>query len=358
MRFIFFTLVLLAYTTFILAQNESDSLETTNFTMPSSPAFDLLGISPSEIHKPGLPRDFQINWLIRNGGLDPNLAIEAEPVWLFYNRNKSLKEYRRAGWLFQTASSLNFSVGTAKVDNQQSLAYGLKLNLYNAKNALLDDSLIKQLEPKPNGTYKKYGETLLEFEITEDANKKDSLQIILQLLKVMMNEDSINFAKQYSDALLNWEKENWNATMVDFGFGQIFNYNLPTIFELVDTSTNVIDSLTFNNKAHALWLSGIFGIGNSGMINAMIKYLNEGENDGIIAGLNGRYGNEKINAYIEYTYHTINVMKNNIAYGLDYRMDNGIVVQASLKTRFNNKFKLKQLVPTINFAYQPKMKRR
>lgn len=360
MRLIVLIVVLFVFTVSISAQSVIDNLETTNFTMPSSPAFDLLGVSPSEIHKPGLPRDFQINWLIRGGGLEPNLAFEMDPGWLFLNRNKSLSEYQKSDWLFKTASSLNFSMGTAKVGNQQSLAYGLKLNLFNARNPLLDKGLIQKFIPKFSDSEEQYNWIFMELQVTTDPIIKDSLQSKMNLLKEVIAADSVKFTEQSQEALTNWEKENWNATMIDLGFGQVFNYDLPTIFEVVDTAnTAIIDSIVFDSKAYALWLSGIIGLGKNGMINAMAKYTVENDgNSSITAGLNIRYGNEKVNIYAEYAYSSLNNLKNTIAYGVDYRLENGFIMQTSLRTLFNNKFELKQLIPTVNFAYQPRMKRR
>jgi len=355
MRFIVFVILLSIFTTPVAAQTEYYNLESTNFTMPSSPAFDLLGVSPSEIHKPGLPRDFQINWLIRGGGLNPNLALELEPGWLFFNRKKSLSEYRKGDWLFQTISTLNFSMGTALIDNQQSLAYGLKLNLYNANNPLLDNELVEKLTPKITATEKELARIMLLISINDDTVVIDSLSKIVDSLAVVVATDSIKNTQIAQEVLTEWEKENWNATMIDLGFGQIFDYELPTIFEVVDTQR--IDSLVFKRKAYALWLSGIFGIGNNGMVNAMAKYINDGENDGIKAGFSARYGNEKVNFYAEYAYNSMLQAKNTIAYGLDYKLENGLIMQASLRTMFNNQFELKQLIPTINFAFQPQMKR-
>lgn len=363
MRFIIFSILLLVFATSVFAQTsqtnqtEFNNLESNNFTMPSSPAFDLLGVSPSEIHKPGLPRDFQISWLLRGGGLDPNLAIEVEPGWLFLNRKKSFSEYRKSGWLFQTASTLNFSIGTAKIDNQQSLAYGLKLNLYNANNPLLDKELIDTIARIYKFTPAEEEQNVIKVSINlyDDPVIIDSLYKIIDSLAVVIESDSIKNVEKAQDALTQWERENWNATMIDLGFGQIFDYELPTIFEVIDTLET--PELVFKNKAYALWLSGIFGIGNNGMINAMAKYINDGENSGIKAGLSTRYGNEKINIYAEYAYNSMQLTKNTIAYGLDYKLDNGFIMQASLRTMFDNVFELKQLIPTINLAFQPQMKR-
>lgn len=353
MRFIIIVLFLFNCVATISAQSVFDNLESNNFTMPSSPAFDLLGVSPSEIHKPGLAKDFQINWLIRGGGLEPNLAIEVEPGWLFLNRNKSLSEYQKSDWLFKTASSLNFSLGTAKVDNKQSLAYGLKLNLYNARDPLKDTVLIELLAPKFTDAEKAFNRIKLLLEIVDDEVIQDSLKNELELLNPIIAADSEINTKKHQDILTNWEKENWNATMIDLGFGQVFNYQLPTIFEIIDT----ID-LIFDSKAYALWLSAVVGLGKKGMINAMGKYTRENNgNNGIKAGLNARYGNEKINIYTEYVFNTMHNLKNTIAYGVDYKLENGLIMQASLRTMFNKQFELKQLIPTINFAYQPTMKR-
>lgn len=75
------------------AQNRIDSTVNLDvFTVPNSPAFNLLGISPSVVDRPDTPRDFAISLAntTTSGTLLPkNYAVEFLPV-SFFSKNKNL----------------------------------------------------------------------------------------------------------------------------------------------------------------------------------------------------------------------------------------------------------------------------
>ena len=69
---------------------------------PDSPAFVLLGVSPSEIQQPSSVKPFAASMMqafTESGDLviPKNFAMEVSPYWLFPNPDLSMKEYRGDG---------------------------------------------------------------------------------------------------------------------------------------------------------------------------------------------------------------------------------------------------------------------
>ena len=64
-----------------------NAVKTLEFSIPTSAAFDLLGVTPAQVTKPGNIRDFKVDWSFQSWRLKPNIAIQAQPIWeLLYNR--------------------------------------------------------------------------------------------------------------------------------------------------------------------------------------------------------------------------------------------------------------------------------
>ncbi|MDW7694445.1 hypothetical protein R9C00_06820 [Flammeovirgaceae bacterium SG7u.111] len=325
------------------------SLKATNFSVPNSLAFDLLEVSPSNIHRPGITRDFKSDWIFNNNGLNPNIAFEAEPIWLLFHRKTSFMEFedKRNKYLRKTLSSLNLSVGTVTKDSTQSLAYGLKINLFTEKHPMFDNDLILDITPKMT----KIDTLLRDIEIDIDNAKTkiefDSLSQIKDSIEVVKEKESASFNDFVINRLEVFEKENWNSTVIDLGFGQILNYD-----------SEKLDSLNLTNKGFAFWLAGVTGIGKKVMLNGIIKYSVFDEFKRIEPGGNIRYGSLKVNGFVEllYQYTDFNEMENTkniiLAYGVDYKASNGFYIQASLKTKYDEDFKVRNLIPTISFNYQ------
>ena len=119
----------------------------TEFTIPSSPAFDLLNVNPAQVTRPSNIRDFKVDWSFRSWRLKPNIALQAQPVWeLFYNR-ADLKKYRNASAFSRLLSTLDISAGTVEDDDQSRRAsLSAKLNLYHQKDPLLDKKLFLAID--------------------------------------------------------------------------------------------------------------------------------------------------------------------------------------------------------------------
>lgn len=316
------------------------AIDASNFSVPSSAAFDLLGISPSTVHRPGTVRDFKLDWIFNEGGLNPNIAIELEPYWLFVNRYKSYTEFKNSNSVEKILSSLNVSVGTAEIGNAQSLAYALKVNIFNSKEAMFDEDLIKAIEPQFSAADSLLAMVLVELEFSDDETRKTELIAVKERLENQLRYEEKAYEEKVALAIQNWEIENWNATVIDAGFGQIFNYEIKNL-----------DTLSLNQKGNALWFAAVTGIGKNTMINGMYRKSNFDDFSLTEIGGNIRYGSPRANFFIEYVNQKSDIQMHLFAAGLDYKMSNDLVIQASIKTRFDDALLLKRLIPTIDFNY-------
>ncbi|MFN8331826.1 MAG: hypothetical protein U0T81_11525 [Saprospiraceae bacterium] len=119
----------------------------TEFNIPQSAAFDLLGVSPAQILTPANLKEFKVDWSFSNWRSTPNLAIQVQPIWeIFYNRT-NLKKYRSATPIMRTLSTLDLSAATIlDFTGNRKLSYAGKINLYREKDPLVDKNLIKDIE--------------------------------------------------------------------------------------------------------------------------------------------------------------------------------------------------------------------
>ncbi|QJW90584.1 hypothetical protein HNV11_14935 [Spirosoma taeanense] len=400
----------LAFSVFIdcLAQNKSpvvkDSIaKATNFSVPSSAAFNLLDVNPSKINRPGFAKDFKFDWVFNGTQISPNIAIEAQPIWLLFAKNKSYSEIEDFNIVERALYSLDLSLGTAQrkisetagsmqTSQVQSLAFAAKLNLYSSKNPLYDDGFIKNYAPRFSEEEEKLETEKTRIEGVLNGLKKDSssfandinilkssipvdqlklTQLLAQLAQLTLAiQNHINQFESIERKLNNifdrevkatqafverYEKENWNSTIIDFGYGQVFNY-----------SGDNIGNLQFFDKGNAFWLSGVIRIGKKHtifgqrvMLNFMTRYITTTKTPNFTYGGNLRYGSKLINFFIEgvqtnYTKIEPGATAENtttIAYGGDFKINNLFYVQLGIRTNYNKDFKLRDIIPLVNFNY-------
>lgn len=84
---------------------------------PPSPAFVLLGISPSAVQRPGLPRAVSTSFLataLADGGFPKNYAVEFAPYWLSSRPGLTIEGYERGDWAANLTRTLAVSFATAE----------------------------------------------------------------------------------------------------------------------------------------------------------------------------------------------------------------------------------------------------
>lgn len=292
------------------------------FAIPTSPLFDLMGMAPSQVASTAAIKDFKVDWSFKNWRVNPNLAIQAQPIWeLFYNK-KNLQKYQQARRFQRMLSSLDMSVGTVQTETgDRRIGGALKMSLYRCKDPLLvkgayDD--IQQTFSAELATLKQTEKNLL---LALDSLTKPT---DLQATRALLRENDVQMATHYSrrnaaiqEKAKQFIADNWNAAFVDIAFGKIYTYGTD--------SAGSLKSLRINrNSGNGLWVNAGTGIGKRGLVSALIRtsFYEEqvnfllkdnvsGEeteantiaaNKLITLGLNFRYGGPVYNFFAEIIY--------------------------------------------------------
>jgi len=360
----------------------------TDFSIPNAPAFSLLDASPSNVHTPAYPRDFNVDWVLNDNQLASNIAIQIAPVWIFGFENVSASDYRDLNPVVRQLSSLDISVATTEESNARFLTAAAKLTLFNAADPLGDAEYTTALSNAirlPNEQTRIQNQLdALAFEAEADTTytpeqlnaisgltseaqtfgdfapeqvesyaglssaEKRELRSLVEQVKTLHQElqaitDGIETRLRRTKR--QYEREHWNAARVDVAGGRVLQYNSPQL-----------DSLTLASTGWGGWINAASGLGTervlaTGMARAVtaetaldatqMRYF-------LGVNLRYRYGSSLNNAFVEYIRRFGDrPSRHEFAYGGSVTLTDRLNVQFGLRTSFNDDLALRALRPTI-----------
>ena len=249
--------------------NQDDKLVPRELAIPTSPLFDLMGVAPSQVARTSDIKDFKVDWSFKNWRVNPNLAIQTQPVWeLFYNR-KNLEKYQRASAFQRMMASLDLSLGTVLGDNNERRIGGaIKVSLYKQKDPLLKKGVYDDIQ-------KSFAAELVLLAETEKRILKelDTITKPTDLIKKRedLRENDAKMASFYGrrnaaiqEQAKNYITDNWNAAYVDAAYGKIYSYSTDSVNSLRKLSLN-------RNTGNGFWLNFGFGLGKRGLVSGLIR---------------------------------------------------------------------------------------
>jgi len=334
------------------------------FQIPVSAAFDLLGVNPSSVMRPGNIRDFKVDWSFQSYRLRPNLAIQAQPIWeLFYNRT-SLQRYQKAPRWLKMLSTLDLSAGTVEQQVGENrfdrrLAIAGKMTVWRSKDPLDDADLYREVTDQ----YLRQRTDLL----TVRQTLADSLsrtpatgaslalrqQLSTQLTDAERQLDDLDRRQKARIAELSAQfvRQHWNASFLDIAYGRAYTFDNP-----------LLDSLRLTQDGWSVWANGSFGIGRRVLVSGLVRYteftselsrLNRFSQQYIV-GFNLRYGSPKFNFFAEVLNQTSRQTRRadqvTIAYGGDWRFSRNVMLSYAVRTIYNRSFVFKNLVPIVSLS--------
>ena len=345
-------------------------------SIPSSPAFSLLGVNPEVITRPSDIKQFKVDWRIKNYKLAPDLALEAQPIWWLYHRRRGLTAYRYSSGFSRLLSTTSVSMGTAKIDNVNHMAYAVKLNLYKSYDPFLNDRSVLEAE-------KRLSDEALPLLIKLDSARRetyytkipDTLRAIETCIDSLRDEIKLlrrTRLQELKDRSESFAREHWNMNMIDIAFGQVYKYD-----------NAAIDSLKFEKAGFGVWLTGGKKVGKGGLLSGMVKMNRIGGNANWLYGLSYRHGSERFNFYIEMLRSLMNNNFNNgfadgeqfsslytedlgsgwyqfqagtpqhmwiMTYGGDFRLSKNILLNFALRAELKKDFKFNRFLPIANLV--------
>jgi hypothetical protein len=127
--------------------------------VPSTPAFDAIGASPTEISRPTTLRALGtelLSTIDQNGHFQTGVAIEAAPLWLAFGDRVTLKDWREnVGDRAMSRLALSVASSASSANGVTQVAEGLRFTIWDESDPRFDEQLehciAKQLAapPKP-----------------------------------------------------------------------------------------------------------------------------------------------------------------------------------------------------------------
>jgi hypothetical protein len=128
-----------------VAAEDTNSVDLDELRVPASPAFTILGVSPTAVERPTSSRAFAFSALSateRAGGSIPsNLAMEFTPYWWYDRPDLTLERFYNASFAQRVAQSFAVSIGSSELATYRNddsldgtaLAVGARVNLFGGK---------------------------------------------------------------------------------------------------------------------------------------------------------------------------------------------------------------------------------
>jgi hypothetical protein len=391
-------ILLHAFFTNALCQNTNDEkagrLSPKEFSIPASPIFDLMNVTPSQINRTSDIKDFKVDWSFKSWRLNPNLALESQPFWeLLYNR-KDLSKYQNASGFMRRLASADASFGSVQDENNdRRIGYAIKLNLFKQRDPLMARELYEDIGLK----YVKEVHDLdaqlkaLNVQLDTTQNVLAKPDIRNQIRSV---EDQILTGNSRRNAEINsrakiFVAEHWNSSSLDVAFGRVYSYKTD--------SAGSLKSLVLNrNTGWGGWMNGSLGIGKKLLLSGLFRiswYQEEvdflirnrntsdessqkavAENNLYSTGLNLRYGGAIYTFFVEFLYEkkglktpveALNkafktpsefdivpssakwsvVHPNTFSIGGDWRISKSVILNYGMRCVFNSQWKIQTFTP-------------
>lgn len=387
------TLCLAAITVPVRAQPTQTSTavaKATDYSIPAAPAFAFLDAGPATVHTPYVPRDFRIDWLLQDGQVASDLAIEAAPVWILGFGGVSAAEYRDLHPAVRTLSTLNVSVATTESGTQRTLAGAVKLTLYQKSDPVADadytDELSRALQFTPAQTEAQNQLRDIVIDADNDASlttqqktavrrlKDDATQVgdfdpstveAYDRLSVTAKNDLRTYLARLEEAhralatiteatveqlraiRQQYERTHWNDARLDAAAGRLYRFGRTA-------GTGSLDSLSLVGTEWGGWLNGATGLGTQDwLVSGLARVLaNDGDATYFVGG-NVRYGGDDATLFVEYARRWGNRPPESlVSYGGSFSLSPQLNVQFGLRTTFDDDLRLDGLAPTIKLNGQ------
>jgi len=338
----------------IVNEATTEVVKATEFSIPSSPAFIMLDASPDRITKPGLPRNFKVDWSLKSYSLSPNLALEAQPIWLLFFDRSPLSKYQKANGLVKMFSTISLSAGTVQRDTINWLAIAGKMNIYRSRDPLTDRELLdslnmvvgqdEELMQQQLETLKKQNSKLKSKKDAESIKMQTQLNKSIDSLKIeLINKQTLR-KQTVRDLQQRYVRRHWNTSYLDVAYGKSYKYD----------KDSKLDSLVLLSERNSLWVSGSLGLGKNWLLSDMAQYNLTATSDNYMVGTNLRYssGNNNYNFFAElfregYS-QTPDLNTFTIAYGGDFKLGRNILLSYAIRTVYTDKLHFKDVAPIAN----------
>lgn len=235
---------------------------TIDLSVPKSPAFTVLGVTPENVVRPTSPRAFAAALLQGagpNGNIQTGIALETAPYLLYAGNNITLKEYQdKYGIRFFSRTQLSLATvkGANDEDEATRIALGLTVTPFDRGDPRNSKKLIEGFKSNLGKVTKNADKVLIDM---APLVLQNSPELAIRLNKEIskLEEQAKSEAKKVRD---KWRKENWNASSWSIGIAPTWTSPTGNTGELEWSGAGIWTSLSYgfeeipglNEKAQVL----------------------------------------------------------------------------------------------------------
>lgn len=345
----------------------------TEFNIPASGAFTLLGGKPSEVTTPGFTKDIKLDYFVNKFSLNPNIAFDFQPVWLFGFKNMSWSDYRRTSAVARFLSTANISLGTRQDnDSIHHLAYSLKFTI-QSKDPLHDKDYRDGIRNVLSEILKnrEAAELPLSMAIMKKTNQIKRLDKEADAESIRMLNKSIDSLANKMNALLDVSQEELEKAVKEYAEQYIAKnrqrFKMDVGVGQLNTYQNAeLPKLGMNKQGIGLWLNPSWGFTpakvfdknnqkntDKVIFSGLIKYIKTDSVNLQYYGGNIRYGTSHIDLFAEYIYvNNAGILAQTIAYGGSYKLGSNKLIEFGLRTNYDKDFNFSSMTPVISFNWK------
>lgn len=299
-----------------------------DLSVPDSPAFKILGLTPNKVDRPSSPREFAaaiINGLDTNGNFQSGLALDSSPYLLLNSKNITLDEYQ-TDYLTRFLSRSQFSFATAKgasdSDKSLKMATGLKLTLWDEGDPRNDKKLMACLKKAVGQAELSMDETLEDLNVKKgnidlklkketDEAKKAALEVKKKNIELEINKlNDERFSELNKKIALPVKECRENKEFVS----NLWNKSSWSIGIAPTFITKTGNTQDYGYSGLGAWTSVSYGIKDYAQLIAQIQYRNKEqipvpnsqgsffEQDNLSFGSRLRFGTPNFNGNVEGLY--------------------------------------------------------
>lgn len=122
-----------------------------DFSVPESPAFTALGVTPQTVTRPTNLRSLAtslLNGVDQNGNFQTGFALDTAPYMLYWGNKLTLRKYLASSWkrfVSRATVSIATTKGTTDADKSSRLATGLRLTIFDRGDPRADKEFVKEI---------------------------------------------------------------------------------------------------------------------------------------------------------------------------------------------------------------------
>ena len=227
-----------------------------DLSVPESPAFKALGVTPQEVIRPSSPKDLAgqlLNGVDAHGNLQTGFALDANAYMLVFGNDLSLQQYRRdrvnlARLLARTEESLATTKGSSDDDESVRLAAGFRITPWDEGDPRLDTALTDCIRKHAKGssaTTDALVQKILDLKEKRETGQLTGAESKTVDLEIQTAEADL---KKATDAFSDICREeararNWNKSAWSLGVAPIWLSSSGNVDDLTWDTASVWTSL-------------------------------------------------------------------------------------------------------------------